>query len=799
MITPSSWALTHGLLLVGLLVSRRAFLTTGLSLFASTVWAQVRGRLRRGGSGSPPPPPPGGGNDNIGTFTVLDTGWITLVAAAKKGDAPDGLIFGNYSTQNEVLNRWSDNSVKMAICVFKATAMGNVTLKNGTPVSGTFNDTEGGNHTADVSANVTTGEVTGSYPAALTSAIASEKWIDGPLCQEDRTIVIPRRASDNAAHPTIRCLFDRRRFNDGTCTISYWWVNIKDNGTAQRIIADYTLNLNGSTVRGTETDVWIPYLGFWRRRYSSVGHSKGRIQHAWQSYEDAKVIEKFRYVTPADVPFVGDYSAMSLGKVPGSSNIYLGPMPFDWPISGKRAQIGIASNGLGLSWASNFTLNNLSTIENLSQAVGIMYGTVTRGDGVECIDTDTYQNYWMHADSPPNGNANPADGSGPRNCNGGNCHVPDVGIRTFQENQHKIGDLHVWPFLATGDHFYYNMLRQFGMNSLLQSPPSESNGVVHRYHSYHEINAFNGFDAATYSACTQLGSGDSPYKNMKGIFAYPPLNQHRGIGRSLHEFVNAWVFTRDSETNFPTKTRLKEMVETNIDQLEMETKGTVEVTASHWTGGNPLKIAFVGLVGFNVPFVSVDRDCAQNLAWCRTYIMNGVQFARNQGLSTLPGTSVKVGDYFVRYWIHTLLLPLAYWTGDARRFSLGQWHPFFFGASTNSTYPLEYIRDKVTNTPAAHMAKVQESSIATPTDTAYMDCPPLMSNHFGELYAAACIARDLALINPLTGSLYDTASMITFLEGDPEGTYSDTTRDQYFQNGQTCGHNLVGVNTTNND
>lgn len=175
------------------------------------------------------------------------TGWSTFGLTLDEGIATGGVQVGAFTTQTDVKVTHADGSIKFAVVTVDITAAGTYGIKDSTASVGTFTPT--------VPTATAVFTVSGNtHTATMPSSLGTDCWLDGPLVKECRNIVTPDN-SPTVPFANVRVYFDTRVYNDGESRVDYTVDNTKNLSTAQYVVYDASLVVNGSTVYSKSANV----------------------------------------------------------------------------------------------------------------------------------------------------------------------------------------------------------------------------------------------------------------------------------------------------------------------------------------------------------------------------------------------------------------------------------------------------------------------------------------------------------------------------------------------------------------
>lgn len=646
----------------------------------------------------------------IAAPTLRSAGWWTGGLAIPQTAAAAAVQVGTLETQVDVRNRWDDGSVKFAQITCKPTStVGDFSIRSAASgASGTFTPHPQSIPTASVSAVITAGQVTGTYVATMPTTVNEDDlWLNGPLVKEWRHSVIPLRTSDDAAHPSARVHFDCRVYVDGFWEVSTWFTNIKDAANMTAVTADFSVTINDAVV-GSWASVYIGQWSYWRRSFTSG--AKADVAPDFTPFYTSQLIHKHQ--TIATDTYTGPITDAKY-EVGG-----LGDYTANWEATGKRPDLGFTT-----AWNLIYLVHKRKTALDYairhSELLGRWHGSITKGDGVEPLNLDTYPNFWLDSRAT-------ADGiKGPLAFNS---------VEFPQQNAHKV-NAHFIPYMVTGDRYFYDAQRQYGLSSILFYPAT-------------------------------IDSGASPWRSRTydgvpgGSIVEDSFNL-RGIGRGFQEMVHAWQVTTDDEINAVDKAWWRLRIEKNLDAMDLRTNESLTRLDS---GGNANALGYlwpgagraVSLLSANLGqpvSQGTPNSQAMGLFWMKTYLLFPIQRALDNGI-TVAGTTTR--DEFVRWMLVTSRNHPDYDREWAFPFRTGG------GAWWDESGAFRWI-----TTPAELFTFAQ-----TVTADDIEGCPPLPGQYGAELRAVMRLAQDL---------------------GDADGADLVGFIDTYSRNGKTVAQDLISV------
>lgn len=199
--------------------------------------------------GTPPEAP-------LATLTVT-RGWATFGQVLPRGAARGGLRVGTLPTQTDVKNRWPDGSIRFAIVTAEIPSDATYDVVAEAHVPAPF--------APRVPEAVVTLQVDGDVLVARMAATSRDRWLDGGLVQEWRSVVAPATAA-GAAHPFLRVCFDTRIYRDGSGRVEVVVENVLDRPDATTVVYGVTIDVAGQRVFA-RPQVAHFYLTRWRRAF----------------------------------------------------------------------------------------------------------------------------------------------------------------------------------------------------------------------------------------------------------------------------------------------------------------------------------------------------------------------------------------------------------------------------------------------------------------------------------------------------------------------------------------------------
>jgi hypothetical protein len=192
-------------------------------------------------------------------------GYLTTLQAASRGSVPQGFNLGGLPTQNKVLERWDDNSVKLALLTTYVPNDSNLSVEA----------TEIGfpTHFQDLSSkslkdlygvwiyDINLGEY---YYLLVPLEGTSDVWVDGPLMKEFRVEGVLKTWQSEVPHPFLTAVIDVRVYVDGGVELDVAIENILNIPAATD--AEYQVCIFKNVEALFLNDyVWHPYLTRWFR------------------------------------------------------------------------------------------------------------------------------------------------------------------------------------------------------------------------------------------------------------------------------------------------------------------------------------------------------------------------------------------------------------------------------------------------------------------------------------------------------------------------------------------------------
>lgn len=197
----------------------------------------------------------------------LTPGWATFGQVLPAGVARDGLRVGTLATQTDVKNRWPDGSIRFAIVTADIPATAAYTLWAASNARTDF--------APPVPRVSVTLLINGAAWVAQLPAPTRDRWLEGGLAQEWRSVVTPATAA-GAAHGFLRVCFDTRMYRDGTGRVDVVVENVLDRPEATTVAYDVTIEIAGAPVF-SRSRVTHFYLTRWRRTFVLGDRALARV------------------------------------------------------------------------------------------------------------------------------------------------------------------------------------------------------------------------------------------------------------------------------------------------------------------------------------------------------------------------------------------------------------------------------------------------------------------------------------------------------------------------------------------
>jgi len=175
---------------------------------------------------------------------------------------------GHLRTQTDVKTRWPDGSIRFAVVTVRAPRAGVQPVRRArAPRKAPWPATV-------PRATVTLVQGGSSYVASLPRRPRSDRWLDGQLVREWRSVLAPRN-SRGEHHPFLRAIFDVRSFRHGRPRLDVTVENTLNAPGATAVCYDATVAVAGRRAFARR-GVSHPYLTRWRVALQRRG-AAGRV------------------------------------------------------------------------------------------------------------------------------------------------------------------------------------------------------------------------------------------------------------------------------------------------------------------------------------------------------------------------------------------------------------------------------------------------------------------------------------------------------------------------------------------
>lgn len=221
------------------------------------------------------------------TWTVNSVGPITMGLVAKEGQIPSGfgVRVGSFTTQTDILNIWTDGSLRYALVSFNATSTGAKTLTVIVNSGGTYTPTwPSGSVAINVSGTV--------YTAAFPAFDATNTVCNGDVCRRAWVMRTPT-TSGAVNHVSIRVLIEITSYAIGGHRVAIGIQNIIDNSSNTKVLADVTTTVNGSDFADLTKAGWTIFTGTMHLRVAYVSMTEAEVLHDFEPWIEAHVVPRF--------------------------------------------------------------------------------------------------------------------------------------------------------------------------------------------------------------------------------------------------------------------------------------------------------------------------------------------------------------------------------------------------------------------------------------------------------------------------------------------------------------------------
>jgi hypothetical protein len=491
---------------------------------------------------------------------ALTEGWATFGQVVPKGIAVGGLQVGDLQTQTDVKNRWPDKSIRFAIVSVLVPAAAAYPVTAGSASSGSFTP-------AASDASVTFTIAGASYTATLPAPGADDRWLDGPLAHEARSVVAPASPVNGAAHPFLRVNFDRRTYNDGTMRLDVSVENVLDKTGATTVTYDVTIRANGQTLF-TKTAVQHYYLTRWRKVFAVGGTALSTPTPDLTPFNRSNAL-------PPYLPLVTNVVSAPTGT--NYEILKQGALNPNMPAHGGRPELAPFPD-----WTARYLVHRNATQRAFVLANGDLSGSwpihvreaegsVKPGVGAErYVSLDQRPTIWYDSRAQSNG-SDYIKGS-PLPIREYGSLTPGPGQSALIPDTAHQPSLAYVPYLLTGDRYYAEEMAFWGNYSMLR---------------------------------TYNGDG---VRGANGILAY---NEVRGYGWALRNIVDAAAYYPDAS---PMRAYLGQKLASNLQWLD-DYANRQDPAANPfrvlWLNKRPEGSHYIGLWEQNYLAFALDRSVKQ--------------------------------------------------------------------------------------------------------------------------------------------------------------------------------------------
>jgi hypothetical protein len=395
----------------------------------------------------------------VATETVTSIGRWTGGMVFPQGAVTSAVQVGSFTTQTKVRNRWPDSSVKFAVVSYDATSTGAKTVTTIADPGGSFTPTFPANTKIDFVIGGTT----------WTSSIGSfdGTWSDcdsGAVMHCSYKKVNPQNAGSD--HPLLQVFWEVHSYAAGGTEVDVSVQNTKNVSTIDKVLADVTITVNGSTVytTGSTHTFWT---GNRKHKYFWTGATEAVVLRDRTPWLQAKVI-------PSIVSASAKTYVLTDGKYEwGGEGSYFGDMArhqFDsggtdrediqsvnawdarWIYFGdENYRLASLKNGdIGGEWTWGFTETDGVSIPKVTNATYTSTSSDFNGGGA-------FGN-WAH------------DACYWKGARIGGC----ADVNPTDVNDEHMPEMELIPYLLTGKYFYLETLRQHAAWAILIDAPGWS-------------------------------------------------------------------------------------------------------------------------------------------------------------------------------------------------------------------------------------------------------------------------------------------------------------------------------------